>query len=84
MRTTKIALAAAVLLGSITAASAQNSPAAASGQGAASSPGSANPSATMNDPKAKQGSGAMMKQDAHPMTKEGAGSTHDMKDHMKK
>lgn len=69
MKVAKIALAAAFILGSIAAASAQgggagggagaggggggNSPAATTGQGASSSPKSANPSATMNDTKSK-------------------------------
>lgn len=60
MKIVEIALAAALVFGSIAAASAQgggagggNSPAAATGQGASSSPGSANPGATTNDPKMK-------------------------------
>ncbi|MFQ3458551.1 hypothetical protein PMN64_35265, partial [Bradyrhizobium sp. UFLA01-814] len=51
-----------------------NSPAATSGQGASSSPGAANPGATMNDPKSKEGRGrgSAMKHETMP------------KDHMKK
>lgn len=89
MKIAKIALATALIFGSIAAASAQgggggggggagggggNSPAATGGQGASSSPGAANPGATMNDPKSKEGSGSgsAMKHETMP------------KDHMKK
>lgn len=47
------------------------SPAAATGQGASSSPNSANPGATQNDPKMREGSGSM--------SKEGTSSKDDMK-----
>jgi hypothetical protein len=51
-----------------------DSPAATSGQGASSSPSSANPGATRNDPKEREGtSGSAMKRDMMPP-----------KDHMKK
>ena len=83
MKIAKIALATAFIFGSIAAASAQgggrgggggNSPAATSGQGASSTPGAANPGATMNDPNSKEGSGSgsAMKHETMP------------KDHMKK
>ncbi|MGY4314984.1 hypothetical protein [Bradyrhizobium sp. JR3.5] len=61
MKIAKIALATAFVFGSIAAASAQggggggDSPAATSGQGASSSPSAANPGATQNDPKEREG-----------------------------
>ncbi|SED13302.1 hypothetical protein SAMN05444164_3798 [Bradyrhizobium erythrophlei] len=76
MRAAKVILAAAFVFGSIAAASAQgggggagggggNSPAAKSGQGATSSPGSANPGATLNDTKERGGSGKMTSSRSH-------------------
>ncbi|MGY3573159.1 hypothetical protein [Bradyrhizobium sp. USDA 4504] len=80
MKIAKLALVTAFMAGSIAAASAQgggggggsgggsgggNSPAATTGQGASSSPSAANPGATQNDPKLKEGttdkSGSMSK-----------------------
>ncbi|MGY3529277.1 hypothetical protein [Bradyrhizobium sp. USDA 4452] len=77
MKITKVVLATAFIFGSIAAAFAQggggggggggNSPSQKSGQGASSSPSSANPGATANDTAEKGGmkSGTGMKSSSH-------------------
>jgi hypothetical protein len=87
MKIAKIAVATVFIFGSIAAASAQggggagggggDSPAATSGQGASSSPSAANPSATQNDPKEREGTTG---KSSGTMSKDRAMS----KDHMKK
>ncbi|SED10948.1 hypothetical protein SAMN05444164_3720 [Bradyrhizobium erythrophlei] len=88
MKMAKIALATAFIVGSIATASAQgggggggggggDSPAATSGQGASSSPSAANPGATQNDPKEREGTTG---KSSGTMSKDGAIS----KEHMKK
>lgn len=76
MKIVKLTLVAAFVVGSVAAAAAQggggggggDSPAAKSGQGAASSPSSANPGATRNDTKERGGAVSKdgMKKDAMP------------------